>query len=220
MIRSLRSRGLLYSAGVVINRVVPERLFRFRIFRICQLQSAGAAAGAGTLLLRWCESEQDFRTARQLTYFATPEPSVAADYRACLAIQDGEPIGGVWTARERFDEPELGLRYLFVADQDWIFAAYVSKPHRQRGVYRSLLASVLDSDPSRRHYVCFNPLNKASLAAHAPFVRTTLGSCVAMRLGNVAFAWSTGSLRIRRRFTIAARTVPLEIDVGSEGDLL
>ncbi len=223
MIQSVRSRGMLYSIGTVINRIVPQRVFRFRIFRVFELQCPHDSGPAKPnvdaraeepLDFRWCATDEEFRWAKQLTYFQTSDDFDEQPITACLAVDGSEPVGGVWRATERFNEEELGIQLVFESDQAWIFAAFVSKSHRRRGIYGRLLGSVLCGEHSLRHYASINPTNRASMAAHAPFVRSTVGTGVALRLFGFAIAWAGGSLRLDRFATSNSRTRPIRLRIG------
>jgi hypothetical protein len=220
MIKSVWSRGLLHSAGVLINCIVPERLFRFRIFRVYELQyphgTGNLNSGDATpVAFRWCRSEDDLRLAKQLTDFRSSDQSSCDRNSACVALDNGTPVGGVWRAAERFDEDDLGIRLLLEGDQAWVFAAHVAKPHRGRGVYRQLLGHVLCDNPLIRHYASINPTNKPSIAAHKAFTRSTLGTCVVFRVLNIAFAWVAGNLSLDGFITWKSRSNPLSLRIES-----
>jgi hypothetical protein len=224
MIRAVLSRGVLYSAGIAINRVVPEKLFRFRVFRVFELQSAARERKAGQesefpIHYRWCQSDEDFRLAQQLTYFQSASQLDRHRLSACLALdgasasQSSLPIGGVWRAVQWFDEEELGLRLEFSANQAWIFAAYVSKQQRGRGTYRRLLGQVLAHDAQLRHFAAINPTNRQSIAAHRAFMRSKVGTCVTLRLLGLTICWAGGGLRLERHIRFHSRVKPLEVRI-------
>ncbi len=260
MIKRLLSRGILYSIGTVINRIVPARLFRFRIFRVYQLQpsksegqTAGlmdaepmalatgiegvsvasvspaasplgshnrtfsathAHAGDTPFQFRWCESDEDFRVAEELTGFQSTSDVRPLGYQACLALDAAQPVGGLWRAEEHFDEDELGVRVVLDDDQAWIFAAMVSKQHRRRGVHRRLLSYVLAGDPQRNHFASINPTNRASIAAHQQFVRSTVGTCLSLRLFKVAVSIASGGLKLDRHISFGCRERPIQMRLG------
>lgn len=216
MLSRIRTRGCLYSVGIVINRVVPESLFRFRIFRIFEIGVAAERRADGDqrgnpgpesdLQLRFCEVEADFEAARALTHFRPGAGDVGREgetLRACLAQDWASPVGGVWIASDHFDERELGIRIRLPESAGWIFAAFVAKSHRRRGIYRRLLNHAVTNDPADPavFYCSINPTNKASIAAHKPFIRKTAGTCVAARFLKwpIAIAW--GGLRVERTET-------------------
>ncbi len=205
-IESIYTRGLLYSCGIIINKIVPESLFRFRIFNVYELVPADdwrtkPSASESEIMFRVCQSEDEFDAAQTLTHYrpsehefsdrASPKPT------AMLAYDAAEPVGGVWQTYESFDETELGLRIRLSPSQRWLFAAYVSKSHRRRGIYRRLLNHAI-ADNEAATFASINPTNKASIAAHRPFASRRVGTCVAIRI----FRWSTcvanGDLRVYR----------------------
>ncbi|TWU60040.1 hypothetical protein Poly51_03140 [Rubripirellula tenax] len=207
MLNRLKSRGLLYSLGIVFNRVVPERIFRFRIFRIFEIglptEKAIEIPAPDGITFRWCETDEDFAQARSLTYFQSESGGEGPESpkRACLAIDTDEPmgtqtIGGVWIGDDYFDETELGVRILLTENQSWIFAAMVAKAHRRRRIYRRLLWHVVASQ-KQTLFASINPTNKASIAAHAPFIRRTAGTCIVLRILGRTFCRVGGSLSIK-----------------------
>jgi GNAT superfamily N-acetyltransferase len=218
MINRLLSRGILYSIGIVINRIVPARLFRFRVFRVYQLQPSKQDrpnADDAPFQFQWCESDEDFRLAEQLTGFQSGSDVRQLGYGACLALDSTQPVGGLWRAEEQFDEDELGIRVVLDDDQAWIFAAMVSKQHRRRGVHRRLLSYVLASDPHRNHFASINPTNRASIAAHRQFVGSTVGTCVSFRLFKVAVALASGGLKLDRHISLGCRERPIQMRLGA-----
>ncbi|WP_145171750.1 hypothetical protein [Rubripirellula lacrimiformis] len=209
MLGSITNRGLLYSVGIIVNRIIPEHWFRFRIFRVFELAPAAerrsqgeqrsVASASDELSFRWCQTDEDFAAANRLTYYSSPQESIAADApkSACLAIDWAEPVGGVWLAQQCFDESDLGLHFQLADDQQWLFAAFVAKSHRRKGIYRKLVNHVLQ-DQSLRTFASINPTNKASIAAHTPFIRRTAGTCVAVRIFGWANCWATAGLKIQK----------------------
>lgn len=213
MLRSLFSHGVWYSLGIAINRIVPERLFRFRIFRVYELGVApddSQVVSDDSITFRWCESPQDYRAAEQQTYFRPLETS--SRHKACLALDGTHPIGGVWCACDAFEETELGVRLILGPDQAWIFAAHVAKSHRRRGIYRRLLNQVLRMRPGSHYLASINPTNKASMAAHRPFIQRTSGTCLALRIGSRTACWAGGDLSVNRYLTTNPNK-PIEIEL-------
>lgn len=218
MIKSVLKRGLWYTIGIVINRVVPESLFRFRVFRVFELanQSGQRRSDGDSLTFRWCENDEDYETARRLTFFETTDPEAARRFSACLAAaQDPhgveEIVGGVWRGQQQFDEEDLGIRIMLDDHQAWIFAAYVSKNHRGSGIYRRLLAHAMNSSEELVHHASINPFNKPSIAAHRSFVKKTVGTCIALRLFNFAIVVTRKGLKSDRSFTSNAKQNPIRI---------
>lgn len=245
MNKPLLSRGVLYSLGIVFNRLVPERLFRFRVCRVLRLQPLGTDNTTSEMMpiaIRWCESEDDFRQAERLTQFQPVGGNAREDLAACLAHasmydssdrahtdsgqcrapeaaseidSSGSPLAGLWRAENRFDEVELGVRMLLADDQAWIAAAIVAKSYRGRGVYRRLLNHVLTDSPNQRHFAAINPANRASMAAHRKFVAATVGTYVSFRLLSLAVVMASGGLRPSTRVSLSCRQRPIEISIFS-----
>ncbi|WP_146536159.1 GNAT family N-acetyltransferase [Rubripirellula reticaptiva] len=214
MMTTIRTRGFLYLVGTLVNKLVPERVFRFRIFRIFELEEIDLDANAGRsqanapraheLMFRWCETEAEIADACRLTFFR-PDGS-GAPQQACLAIANSEPVGGVWIGRDYFNETELGLRICLNEDQTWLFSAFVEKQHRRTGVYRRLLNHVL-ADQQQTVFASINPTNKASIKSHSPYIRRTAGTCVAVRCFGWSKCWASGQLRVDgNEITILAYT--------------
>ncbi|MGB7328704.1 MAG: hypothetical protein WBD31_27750 [Rubripirellula sp.] len=214
MMNTIRTRGFLYLIGTLVNRVVPERVFRFRVFRIFELgridpdanakRSWADANRARELVFRWCETEAEIAEACRLTYFR-PDGSDAAK-QACLAIVDSEPAGGVWIGRDYFNESELGLRIRLNKDQAWLFSAFVEKHHRRTGIYRCLLDHVLADQP-QTVFASINPTNKASIKSHSAYTRRMVGTCVAVRCFGWRKCWANGQLQVDgNEITILANT--------------
>lgn len=217
MSHGVLSRGILYSLGIVINRVVPERWFRFRIFRVYQLQSPGEdcqAAVQPPLQFQWCDSHEEDQRAVQVTGFHGGKDLCPAGYEACLVLDQGQPIAGIWKAESAFDERELGLRVVLADDQAWLFAARVAPGNRRRGVYRRLLRHVLSSDSSRTHLASINPTNRASTAAHRQFLRSTIGTCVSFRFFSVAVSLAGGGLSLDHYLSFRCHQQPLQLRIG------
>ncbi|MEM9643615.1 MAG: GNAT family N-acetyltransferase [Planctomycetota bacterium] len=221
MLGSLRRRGLLYSAGVVFNRVVPERLFRFRITNVYRLKpydqsQDSCSTPSPSLKFIACQNPDQFDQANRITGFESPSHRDADRLDAFLAVDDsGTAVGAIWSITPRFEEPELGLRYVLAANSKWWFAARVLPEHRGQGVYTQMLGAVLNQAPNVRHYVAINPTNRASMAAHRKFVSYPLLHFSTARLLGVAYCrFGTGN-RLGHRWTSNARANPIRIDIES-----
>ncbi len=215
MRKSIRNYGLLYSVGMALNRCIPAALFRFRIFHVVQLESIPRDATRTSqrgklgdedvgdspacrpleLSFRWFDESTDQAEAHHLTYY--PPDDQHLPKRACLAFEDDEPAGGVWIGTQQFVESDLGIRIRMAPEQSWLFAAYVLKPFRRRGVYRAILDHVL-LDQATTIFAAINPTNKASMAAHRPYVRRIVGRCTVFRVLNWTGCRVRGDLRVDR----------------------
>ncbi len=216
MLKSLRSRGLLYSTGIAINRLVPSWLFRARIFRVFELNkpSEGDPAmtdeQAGPLRFQWCDSKEDRKLASELTHY--PLDANSSSHRACIAFIGDLPVGGLWIGENHFDETDLGVRILLPEQHVWLFAAFVSKTHRKQGVYRKLLRFVLSEYTDQHVLASINPTNRSSIAAHSTSIKQDLGTSCVVRVAGFALARCNGSLQLDRKTGIIKEN-PLKITI-------
>ena len=188
MLKRLNRRGLLYSVGILFNKLMPARLCRMRVFCVFRLAALEVSGDSPTrddgIRFEWCDSDDQRALAQQLTYF---QPNPAADSttispQACLAYDGDEAVGGVWIVAGEFMESELGLRIQLRPHQSWLFAACIAKSHRQRGIYTRMLQHVLRSQADREIFASINPTNKASIAAHRSMIAETQGTSFALRV--------------------------------------
>ena len=222
-LRVLKRTGLLYSIGIVINRIVPLWLMRFRVFNVYEIDSAkfhspapSQSPSQSTQIepeISLVETQSDLERVRSLTFF--DDCSMDADLKAVQAVVDNQLAGAVWVARRRFEESELGICVELDPTQAWIFAALVDKRFRQRGIYRRVLAfmsSHLQTSGVDAQLLCINPLNKASMNAHRKYFKAQLGQIYALRLLGVAICVRRGnSLTIDRSITWNCKKEPLRL---------
>lgn len=213
--QQLRRRGVLYSMGGFVNRLVPAWLFRFRIFRVYQLRPLDSfeTPGGPPLEFHWASSMIEIELAEALTFFHSPEKDGSDRFRACIAKDGQEIVGGVWQGTRFFDEDELGARILLTPHQAWIFAAYVSKSHRGARIYPRLLNHVLAESDELTHYASINTTNRASLAAHRHFVVAATGRCLLLRIGSLAVCLAGRGLKPARWLTLDSKRQPIEIRI-------
>lgn len=218
MIHKIRSRGFFYSVGIVINRLVPEWLFRFRVFQVFELAlddsgnstqtqrrvdsetKLATSNASDAIRFRWCETEADLELAIRLTHFRPLDEGgkriadLGNKLRACLALDGDTPVGGVWISNGSFLERELGLVIELDPDECWLFAAYIEKSHRRRGIYARLLTFVMTTDSKTKVFASINSYNKASIAAHRHMIARVLGTCWAGHLLGLSGCRSNGDL--------------------------
>lgn len=215
MLQTLRSRGFRYTLGGKINAVVPAKVFRFRVFRVFRLHALDvdpSPSDATPLTYRWCETDDDISLAERLTFFRSAADDRNIRFRACLANQGDDVVGGVWQGIQFFDEDELGIRIRLKSNQAWIFAAYVSKSHRGQRIYPRLLNHVLTGDDHLVHYASINTTNRASIAAHAHFAQSQTGRCIVIRLFAMTFCWTGSGLKASRHVAFNSQHHPIDID--------
>lgn len=221
MLQKIRETGLLYSAGIAINRVVPDWLFRFRIFTVYQidpkriLQSAGVSDD-NPVRVSLAETDADIATVSALTYFSPGD--MEADFQSAQAKIDGQLAGAVWAAQRGFDETDLGLRIELSSDQSWLFAALVDKQFRRRGVYSrvfSFMVKHLQENVGGQQFLSINPTNVASVKAHEKYFDSVVGSVIALRTFGVAFCLCRGNrLKSSSCISTSCKSKPILIQLS------
>ncbi|TWT50373.1 hypothetical protein Pla22_31150 [Rubripirellula amarantea] len=228
MLGRIQARGWWYSIGIVVNRIVPAKLFRMRIFRVFEFRCPGEASAAAlnspssdhqeSITFRWCVDESEKAEAARLTHYQPDD--TASEHRACLAYDGETAIGGVWIASGSFDESELGVRIHLNDDQVWLFAAFIAKSHRRRGIYRRLLEYVLTThsrdDLGLRPMVLasINPTNKASIAAHQVYFASEVGTAWTVRVLSWTWCRANGRLHVDQTVGNSARS-PLTMTIAT-----
>lgn len=224
MLKNIRRSGFLYSAGLAINRVVASWLFRFRIFRVYQIDpktalpkpSNAESPQSNAVEVSLAQTDADILAVGELTWF---EPgNMDADFQSAQARVDGQLAGAVWAAGRGFDETDLGLRIVLTPSQNWIFAAMVDKSFRRIGVYSRLLVFMvnhLEQVVGGQQFLSINPTNIASVKAHEKHVGSVLGNVVALRVFGVAFCWCWGK-RLERSswITTNCKSNPISIHLS------
>ncbi len=209
MLKQLRDRGLLYSVGIVINRIVPEWLFRARIARIDRVRRNDTyQRKLDNLCTYRASTPEELRCASELAVM--PLDRVTSTTTARIATIADEPLGVLWQATESFAEPELGIVYRLEPSQAWLFAANVTKSARGRGVYGELLDQTL-SDPDHDYFVALNPTNRRTMKAHRQVSESMAGRYFAIRCMRIAFCVTTGSVRRSRTLSWSCHTEPIEL---------
>jgi len=224
MLKKIRQVGLLYSIGIAINRVVPSWLFRFRIFRVYQIDTntilpladVAEASDSDSVQVSLAETAADISDVRRLTFF--DPSSVDAQLQSVQARIGGQLAGAVWAARRGFDETDLGLRIELTPDQSWLFAALVDKQFRRRGVYSHVfgfMVNHLHQTAVRQQLLSINPTNIASVKAHEKYFDSVLGNVIALRVFGMAFCWCQGKrLRLSSWISTSCKSKPILIHLG------
>ncbi|QDT10629.1 GNAT family N-acetyltransferase [Planctomycetes bacterium K23_9] len=222
----LRSRGFLYSVGVVVNRIVPASLFRFRLFSVyelatdCQWQvkSSGDVRSNGDAKnwkLICCRSDEQIREAEQLTFTTVNQDDPSAQHQTPWVVQSERDeifVAGIWVTQGSFDEIDLGVRLLLPDDSRWLYSAYVDKDFRRRGIYRYLISNVIDrvsDEDAERALVSINPTNRASMAAHRTLLKRKIGTCVAVKMLCFSMCISSRPLSPRIGVTLQNKRRPI-----------
>lgn len=222
LLKRIRQTGIRYSMAIAFNRIVPASLFRFRRFVIYRVAASKAVELArirsGDLqpAIRWCRTTAEIAALEELTYFDSG--TATGIVRGCQALIDGSLQGGIWAATEGFEESELGVLIQLDKKQAWLFAALVAKSARRSGLYRSILAFVLndlESEGLDELYVAVNPDNIGSNRVHQQHACETVGTVFAIRLFRTALCFSSGRLQRDRLFTWNSHRQPIAISIGS-----
>lgn len=217
-IRNIGRRGWLFSAAITFNRIVPQWLFRCRVFSVYRLDTkARPKRNNPNVAVKWCQTEAEFQAVEQLTYFQREFST--GPTQAAMATVDGNLLGGSWAAKKRFDENELGIRIILSPEQAWLFAALVAKEARGQHVYPLTLkfvSSKLAQEGLSDQLVAVNPVNKASVSVHEHFAKTKVGTVYAARFMNMSCCFSSKSIKTKKSFTSNAKDRPVEYFVPTE----
>lgn len=168
------------------------------------------------VLVSWCHSELEIEAVENLTFFGR-----AMSTGRCRAIQaknKNDLVGGFWIGSDRFDESELGVRIELTAEQVWLFAAYVSRNFRGRGVYSEILTFVAqalsaENKAPSQLLVAVNPDNLNSHRIHGKLARRTVGKVLAIRCMGWSWCWTSGGLARDRTWTRQAKKSPIQLKV-------
>ncbi len=219
MLQQIKQNGLTYTFAIAFNRIVPAWMLRCRRFDVYLLDANSfnfEARSADKVRVRWCESEQDFQTLENLTYFRRERST--GQLQGCLAEVNGQPAGGFWAATNQFDESELGIRIVLDSNQAWLFAAHVDKAFRRQGVYSRILAfivSELAHQGRDQPLVAVNPHNIGSRKVHQHHALLSPGWVVAGRSLRTAGCITFGEIDRDRSFALNSSKAPIEIRIAS-----
>jgi len=194
MLRKLNQTGLVYSIGIAINRVVPSGLFRFRIFKVYQIdpETVVPTGNNSAVDVTLAETDADVSAVCALTYF---DPSnMDAQLQSAQARINGQLAGAAWVAQRGFDETDLGLRIELAPHQSWLFAALVDQQFRRQGVYSRVLGFMVKhlQKSVDQQFLAINPYNVASVKAHQRYFDSVVGTVITLRVLGMAFCWCGG----------------------------
>lgn len=207
------NRGLLYSVGMFINKVVPERVFRFRVFDLFLLDTLDRKPNPD-FQFHACDSDADYDMAREVTMSPIPQELVQCGrVGARLLMHQTKAVAGLWLAKEKFFEAELGIEIQLPEDSRWIFAAYTDTDFRRRGLYRTLMSETMHHEDAvnERFFVCVNPCNRPSRIAHERSAERGLGRCFVMRIFGFGFCLPIGGPTVDRHFGSSVLKKPIKL---------
>ena len=112
----LGRRGILYSAGIIFNRIVPAWIFRFRVFDIVQLHLPHREFiknhDVPDVATKRSTNEFDRRAAMNVTKTGVSQETLdRPNVQGWIATIDGRPVGGLWLTEKEFKEEDLALHY-------------------------------------------------------------------------------------------------------------
>ena len=231
MLEKIRRTGFLYSIGIVVNRIVPSWLFRFRHFvvyemdpqRLASVEDVRKNHTDSLINISWCETEQDVRTAEKLTYTSAAE--VGDDFKIAQAKSDQQTAGALWAVRNSFTEDELGIKFDLRSKQIWLFAALIDSRFRRQGIYAQVLSFMCcegeskfarQASDSPQFLLCVNPHNIATNRVHQKYAKEVLGQAFSFKFFNVAACFCFGKkLSADSILTTNAANRPISIRIGS-----
>ena len=211
--KNASKRGWRYTGAILFNRIVPEKLFRFRRYVVYRM-AIQEPLNDSRILIQWASSDEQLAEAAKMSYidrslFSNP-------LRAAIATMDNQCVGAFWVANEHFDESELGVRVLLGPRQVWLFAAMVDKEKRGLGIYSRILqfvTSELGDEGVVDLLVAVNPVNKPSNHIHKKHSTETVGTVSAIRLLNWAGCFPSKPIKAKSKFTSNAKRKPVEFAI-------
>ena len=215
--RPRKSRGMLYTLGIVFCRVVPATVCRMRIFDVVEIGDASAAPIGRENSNVVCAESSDRERALHATHTELDDDAQHTPWLATIQCGNDTPtiVGGAWIAKDSFDETDLGVRIQIPKRARWLFAAYVGKAFRGQGIYGRLLSEIIhDPSDTTTIYLSINSFNHLSLAAHSRFVQKRVGRCLAIRVFGIALCYTSAGLSRDRCCTSNARNHPINIQIS------
>ena len=214
MLARLKQTGLLYSAAIVFNRIVPAWLFRFRRQFIYLLKLPDdQAIVSHNFDVGWADTESEYTACENVTLSFRCYQEHGAELLCMQAVDGGNVLGGFWVAPKFFDESELSVRIVLEPHQRWLFSARVAKNARRRGVFSAILIRILQSleRDGLVGLVAVNPVNRGSVLAHQRFVERKLGTMTTCRFLNMTICLVSGQLHCERSFRFGGK--PLDVTI-------
>ncbi|MDB4766769.1 hypothetical protein OAG71_03675 [bacterium] len=231
VLKKIRRTGFLYLIGIVINRIVPAWLFRFRQFVVYEIdaskfeseETGGPNDQAPPLQISWCETNNDLQAVQQLTY--TKADKLQGQYRIAQAKSGQQLAGALWGVKDCFVEEELGTVLHLNPNQIWLFAALVDGAFRRQGIYAKVLGFMVhngekvfssDDDKPLRYLLCVNPHNIASNRVHRKYSKAVLGQAFSLKVARVAICLCFGKqLSADSIITWDAKNRPISLRIVS-----
>ncbi len=212
VLEKLKEKGFLYVIEILIDRVVPEWLFRCGRTAIYKIDLQRASSVRSSIAeIQVCRS-QDLSQLREMTFNDSDEKDTVV---AVCAKIDAEMIGGFWAAWSFYRDYPMGVLFDLDDDQGWMYAGFVEKDHRRKGIYSDIireLSSVLSQRGINRQYFAVSVANKPSMAASKK-IADSIGCVTSIKMFGVVVGWSSGQLKQNRSISFKAFDHPIELVV-------
>lgn len=224
ILTKINSTGWLYSFGILVNKLIPAWLFRFRTTHILQLktnqlpkanETSSGLKNEEVIEVAWCTADVERRKVEQVTMVDPEAWNIEA--KACHASVNQKIVAGFWLAIDSFPEKEIGVHYQLKPYQCWLFSSRVLPAYRKRGIYRKILRFMVTQCKSQGQFhplVAVNPYNKPSMAAHKKFVFRTAGKFTVLRILGLTFCFTSGGISSDRNVAFGNRK-PISIEILS-----
>jgi hypothetical protein len=211
--KNASKRGWRYTGAILFNRIVPEKLFRFRRYVVYRMKIQEPRIESD-IEIQWATSDEQRASAAKTSFI--DQALFSNPLRAAIATIDNQCVGAFWVAAEHFDESELGVRVMLGPKQVWLFAAMVNKEKRGLGIYSQILqfvTSELGSEGIVDLLVAVNPVNKPSNHIHKKHSSETVGMVSAVRFLNWAACFPGKPITAKSNFTMNAKRNPVQIRI-------
>ncbi|TWT87498.1 Acetyltransferase (GNAT) family protein [Pseudobythopirellula maris] len=184
---------------------LPAWALRLRPMRVCELPlgvNPTPVDPSSTAHPRWIANREELDRLDGIADRVNLDRWDGVTARAALAESpDGVPLGALWIATGRFEEPSLGLSFELAPTEAWLHSAHVLAEHRRRGVYRALLGFAgrsLAEEGLTRILLGVSRGNEPSRRAHERAGAAVVGDLFAARSCGLTVAALAGSLTAGR----------------------
>ncbi|MCM2374747.1 GNAT family N-acetyltransferase [Aporhodopirellula aestuarii] len=221
VLRKIKSHGIIHSAEIIFNRIVPAWIFRFSVGTVLELDLPKLCEVLDKLppedfVLRCVDDPVAVAELRETTWNSVPVETTRNHLGYSISRNDdpGLTLGGVWGGIERFNEADLGFQIQLEKDQALIYCAYVSKQARGGGIYTRVLSFAARDLRSRGHdqlRVMIQPWNKASMYIHRKYAVRSLGNVAVIRVFGLVMVFCTGEISKNKTCTTGLLSNPVLI---------
>ena len=168
VVRKVREVGFLYSLNLLVQRLVPVRMFSMTSLVIMNFQTRNARIESP--VGHWATANE----LSVLTQFGHTERTVldrlASGDRAWVYTESGRLLGYCWFTARRYIDDASGLEFPARLNEVWLYDAMVDREQRGRGIYPRILSSAarqLGTEGTSAIGIIVDKLNRNSIRAHA-----------------------------------------------------